>query len=43
MAYGHIRGIGHRDLYASAESNVKVGKFEKMNAWMAGAAVTYRF
>lgn len=43
MAYGHIRGIGHRDLYAGAESNVKVGKFEKMNAWMAGAAVTYRF
>ena len=43
MAYGHIRGIGHRDLYQSDTSNVKVGKFEKMNAWMAGAAVTYRF
>lgn len=43
MAYGHIRGIGHRDLYESESSNVKVGKFEKMNAWMAGAAVTYRF
>lgn len=43
MAYGHIRGIGHRDLYESENSNVKVGKFEKMNAWMAGAAVTYRF
>lgn len=42
-AYGHIRGIGDRDLYASDHSNVKVGKFEKMNAWMAGAAVTYRF
>lgn len=43
MAYGHIRGIGHRNLYESDKSNVKVGKFEKMNAWMAGAAVTYRF
>ena len=43
MAYAHIRGIGHRDLYQSDTSNVKVGKFEKMNAWMAGAAVTYRF
>lgn len=43
MAYGHIRGIGHRNLYKSDKSNVKVGKFEKMNAWMAGAAVTYRF
>ena len=43
MAYGHIRGIGHRDLYKEAGSNEKVGKFEKMNAWMAGAAVTYRF
>lgn len=43
MAYGHIRGIGHRDLYDSAENGQKVGKFEKMNAWMAGAAVTYRF
>ena len=43
MAYGHIRGIGHRNLYVSDKSNVKVGKFEKMNAWMAGAAVTYRF
>ena len=40
VAYGHIRGIGHRDLY---NHGVKVGKFEKMNAWMAGAAVTYRF
>ena len=43
MAYGHIRGIGHRDLYKEPGSNEKVGKFEKMNAWMAGAAVTYRF
>ena len=43
MAYGHIRGIGHRDLYDAAEGGTKVGKFEKMNAWMAGAAVTYRF
>ena len=43
MAYGHIRGIGHRNLYESDKSNEKVGKFEKMNAWMAGAAVTYRF
>ena len=43
MAYGHIRGIGHRNLYESDKSNVKVGKFEKMNAWIAGAAVTYRF
>lgn len=40
-AYGHIRGIGDRDLYN--HSGQKIGKFEKMNAWMAGASVTYRF
>lgn len=44
VAYGHIRGIGDRDLYSSDKANAqKVGKFEKMNAWMAGAALTYRF
>lgn len=43
VAYGHIRGIGHRDLYSDGEHGHKVGKFEKMNAWMAGAALTYRF
>ena len=39
-AYGHIRGIGHRKLY---NDNTEVGKFEKMNAWMCGLQVQYKF
>ena len=39
-AYGHIRGIGHRKLY---NDNTEVGKFEKMNAWMGGLQVQYKF
>ncbi len=42
MGYGHIRGFGHRDLW-SYDGTKKLGKFDKMNAWMVGAALTYRF
>lgn len=42
-AYGHIRGIGHRDLYNEYKGGQKVGKFEKMNAWMGGLQVQYKF
>lgn len=42
MGYGHIRGFGHRDLWNHA-GDKKLGKFEKMNAWMVGASLTYRF
>ena len=41
-AYGHIRGIGHRKLYRF-HSTEEVGKFEKMNAWMGGLQVQYKF
>lgn len=44
-AYGHIRGIGHRKLYRDHHngSYTEVGKFEKMNAWMGGLQVQYKF
>lgn len=42
MGYGHIRGFGHRDLW-SYDGTKKLGKFDKMNAWMVGASLTYRF
>lgn len=45
-AYGHIRGIGHRKLYSHNLVNdtyKEVGKFEKMNAWMGGLQVQYKF
>ncbi len=45
-AYGHIRGIGHRKLYshnAVTDAYTEVGKFEKMNAWMGGLQVQYKF
>lgn len=44
-AYGHIRGIGHRKLYRDNHngSYTEVGKFEKMNAWMGGLQVQYKF
>lgn len=45
-AYGHIRGIGHRKLYSQnpiTKTYTEVGKFEKMNAWMGGLQVQYKF
>ncbi len=43
-AYGHIRGIGHRDFYNSTNGVYeKAGKFDTMNAWLAGISATYRF
>lgn len=46
MAYAHLRGIGNDKLYNKYSANglsAPIGKFEKTNAWLIGAAVQYHF
>ena len=44
IAATHIHGIGERNLYASQDANSqKIGRFDKLNCYMVGAGVVYRF
>ena len=44
IAATHIHGIGERHLYASQDANSqKIGRFDKLNCYMVGAGVVYRF
>ena len=42
LAATHIHGIGNRDLYASPDSE-KIGRYKKLNCYMVGAGIVYRF
>lgn len=44
LAYAHLRGIGDDRIYEFATpDSSKIGKMEKMNAWLIGGAVQYHF
>ena len=41
LAATHLHGIGNSDLYDDAGK--KIGHYDKLNCWMYGAGVVYRF
>ncbi len=44
LAYAHLRGIGDDRIYASNKpGSQKIGKMEKVNAWLIGGAIQYHF
>lgn len=38
-----LHGTGERDLYAENGSNEKVGRFDKLDAYLFGVQLVYKF
>ena len=40
LAFAHLHGVGERSLYENGE---KIGKFRKLDAYLIGAQLQYKF
>lgn len=43
ISFAHLHGVHERDLYSSAEGGDKVGRFRKLDAYLLGTQMVYRF
>ena len=43
VSFAHLHGVHERNLYAAEGSNEKVGRFRKLDAYLLGTQLQYRF